>query len=65
MDGKLYCDPVTKSNILNHQFKSAFSEKISYTTEEFLNSNRMNSTTTQHPNMKSFDVTGSQYSGKG
>ena len=57
MDGKLYCDPVTKSNILNHQFKSAFSEKISYTTEEFLNSNRMNSTTTQHPNMKSFDIT--------
>ena len=52
MDGKLYCDPVTKSNILNRQFKSAFSEKISYTTEEFLNSNRMNSTTTQHPNMK-------------
>jgi hypothetical protein len=26
MDGKLYCDPVTKSNILNRQFKSAFSE---------------------------------------
>ena len=57
MDGKLYCDPVTKSNILNRQFKSAFSEKTSYTTEEFLNSNRMNSTTTQHPNMKSFDIT--------
>jgi hypothetical protein len=56
MDGKLYCDPVTKSNILNRQFKSAFSEKTSYTTEEFLNSNRMNSTTTQHPNMKSFDI---------
>jgi hypothetical protein len=37
MDGKLYCDPVTKSNILNRQFKSAFSEKTSYTTEEFLN----------------------------
>ena len=47
MDGKLYCDPVTKSNILNRQFKSAFSEKTSYTTEEFLNSNRM----------KSFDIT--------
>jgi hypothetical protein len=31
-------------------------EKTSYTTEEFLNSNRMNSTTTQHPNMKSFDI---------
>ena len=57
MDGKLYCDPVTKSNILNRQFKSAFSEKTSYTTEEFLNSNRMNSTTTQHPNMISFDIT--------
>jgi hypothetical protein len=57
MDGKLYCDPVTKSNILNCQFKSAFSEKTSYTTEEFLNSNCMNSTTTQHPNMKSFDIT--------
>jgi hypothetical protein len=52
-----HCNPVTKSNILNRQFKSAFSEKISYTTEEFLNSNRMNSTTTQHPNMKSFDIT--------
>jgi hypothetical protein len=25
--------------------------------EEFLNSNRMNSTTTQHPNMKYFDIT--------
>jgi hypothetical protein len=25
--------------------------------KEFLNSNRMNSTTTQHPNMKSFDIT--------
>jgi hypothetical protein len=57
MDSKLYCDPVTKSNILNCQFKSAFSEKTSYTTEEFLNSNCMNSTTTQHPNMKSFDIT--------
>ena len=57
MDGKLYRDPVTKSNILNRQFKSAFSEKTSYTTEEFLNSNRMNSTTTQHPNMKYFDIT--------
>ena len=42
---------------LNRQFKSAFSEKTSYTTEEFLNSNRMNSTTTQHPNMKYFDIT--------
>jgi hypothetical protein len=57
MDGKLYCVPVPKSNILNRQFKSAFSEKTSYTIEEFLNSNRMNSTTTQHPNMKSFDIT--------
>ena len=57
MDGKLYCDPATKSNILNRQFKSAFSEQTSYATEEFLNSNRMNSTTTQHPNMKYFGIT--------
>jgi hypothetical protein len=41
MDGKLYCDPVTKSNILNCQFKSAFSEKTSYAIEKFLNSNRI------------------------
>jgi hypothetical protein len=33
MDGKLYCDPVTKSNILYRQFKSAFSEKTFYSTE--------------------------------
>jgi hypothetical protein len=26
MDGKLLCDPASKSNILNRQFKSAFSE---------------------------------------
>jgi hypothetical protein len=25
MDGKLFCDPASKSNILNRQFKSAFS----------------------------------------
>jgi hypothetical protein len=31
--------------------------KTSYTTEAFLNANRMNSTTTQHPNIKSFDIT--------
>jgi hypothetical protein len=44
-------------NKFSRQILCQLDEKTSYTTEEFLNSNRMNSTTTQHPNMKSFDIT--------
>jgi hypothetical protein len=31
MDGKLFCDPTSKSNILNRQFKSAFSTNSKFT----------------------------------
>jgi hypothetical protein len=41
MDGKLFCDPASKSNILNRQFKSAFSANSKFTKKEFIKSKRM------------------------
>ena len=41
LNGKLYCDPTTKSNILNQQFKSAFSQRTTFTSNEFADSHRM------------------------
>ena len=34
-EGLLHTEPHTKSNILNHQFQKAFSEKIAYSDEDF------------------------------
>jgi hypothetical protein len=41
LNGKLYCDPTTKSNILNQPFKSAFSQRTTFTSNEFADSHRM------------------------
>ena len=48
MDGKLFCDPVSKSNILNRQFKSAFSK--------FKNAKRMDPNIV-HPEITPFNIT--------
>jgi hypothetical protein len=44
MDGKLFCDPASKSNILNRQFKSAFSSNSKFTKKEFIKSKSNNGT---------------------
>jgi hypothetical protein len=41
LNGKLYCNPTTKSNILNQQFKSAFSQRTTFTSNDFADSHRM------------------------
>ena len=41
VNGKLYCDPTTKSNILNQKFKSEFSQRTTFTSNEFADSHRM------------------------
>ena len=41
LNGKLYCDPTTKSNILNQQFKLAFSQRTTFTSNEFADSHRL------------------------
>jgi hypothetical protein len=51
LNGKLYCDPITKSNILNQQFKSAFS----FTSNEFADSHRMSDA--DYPIMSDFKFT--------
>ena len=56
MDGKLFCDPVSKSNILNRQFKSAFSKKTKFTRRQFKNSKRMDPNII-HPKMTPFNIT--------
>jgi hypothetical protein len=55
MDGKLFCDPASKSNILNRQFKSAFSANSKFTKKEFINSKRMDPSI-KHQTMKPFRV---------
>ena len=56
MDGKLFCDPASKSNILNRQFKSAFSANSKFTKKEFINSKRMDPSI-KHQTMKPFNIT--------
>jgi hypothetical protein len=56
MDGKLFCDPASKSNILNRQFKSAFSAKTKFTKKEFIKSKRMDPSI-KHQTMKPFNIT--------
>ena len=56
-DGKLYTDPKSKSNILNKQFQSAFSEKTTFTEEEFDGSNRMDPRAKVQSKMKPFNIT--------
>ena len=41
LNDKLYCDPTTKSNILKQQFKPAFSQRTTFTSNEFADSHRM------------------------
>jgi hypothetical protein len=36
MDGKLFCDPASKPDILNRQFKSAFSANSKFTKKELI-----------------------------
>ena len=56
MDGKLFCDPASKSNILNRQFKSAFSANSKFTNKEFIKSKRMDPSI-KHQTMKPFNIT--------
>ena len=56
MDGKLFCDPASKSNILNRQFKSAFSANSKFTKKEFIKSKRMDPSI-KHQTMKPFNIT--------
>jgi hypothetical protein len=55
LNGKLYCDPTTKSNILNQQFKSAFSQRTTFTSNEFVDSHRMSDA--DYPIMSDFKFT--------
>jgi hypothetical protein len=56
MDGKLCCDPASKSNILNRQFKSLFSANSKFTKKEFIKSKRMDPSI-KHQTMKPFNIT--------
>jgi hypothetical protein len=56
MNGKLFCDPASKSNILNRQFKSAFSAKTKFTKKEFIKSKRMDPSI-KHQTMQPFNIT--------
>jgi hypothetical protein len=56
MDGKLFCDPASKSNILNRQFKSAFSAKTKFSKKQFIKSKRMDPSI-KHQTMKPFNIT--------
>ena len=56
MDGKLFCDPASKSNIIYRQFKSAFSAKTKFTKKEFIKSKRMDPSI-KHQTMKPFKIT--------
>jgi hypothetical protein len=56
MDDKLFCDPASKSNILNRQFKFAFSENTKLTKKEFMKSKRMDPSI-KHQTMKPFNIT--------
>ena len=56
MDGKLFCDPASKYNILNRQFKSAFSANSKFTKNEFIKSKRMDPSI-KHQTMKPFNIT--------
>ena len=55
LNGKLYCDPTTKSDILNQQFKSAFSQRTTFTSNEFADSHRMSDA--DYPIMSDFKFT--------
>jgi hypothetical protein len=48
MDGKLFCDPASKPDILNRQFKSAFSANSKFTKKEFIKSKRMDPSIKHH-----------------
>ena len=56
MDGRLFTDPTAKSDILNQQFKSAFSKKSKFTRRQFINSKRMDPSVT-HPRMQPINIT--------
>ena len=56
MDGRLFCHPASKYNILNRQFKSAFSAKTKLTKKEFMKSKRMDPSI-KHQTMKPFNIT--------
>jgi hypothetical protein len=53
---KLFCDPDSKSNILNRQFKSAFSANSKFMKKEFIKSKRMDPSI-KHQTMKPFNIT--------
>ena len=56
MNGKLFCDPASKSKILNRQFKSAFSANSKFTKKEIIKSKRMHPSI-KHQTMKPFNIT--------
>ena len=56
MDGKLFCDPASKSNILHRQIKSAFSANYKFTKKEFIKSKRIDHSI-KHQKMKPFNIT--------
>ncbi|VDH91301.1 Hypothetical predicted protein, partial [Mytilus galloprovincialis] len=55
-EGKLFTEPADKANILNAQFQSAFSEKSTFTKDQFISSKRMKTKKTL-PTIKNITIT--------